>query len=491
MNAQSPVLFVDDEPHILKSSKLLIEGSGIVNPVMTLQDSRDVMSFLENRPAAVVLLDLFMPGLSGLELLPSIVRTYPHIPVIVMTAVDETDTAVECMKSGAFDYLVKPVESGRLISCGGRALELRVLSEELTSLKDRLVLDRLNNPEAFAGVITCSKKMRGLFQYVEVVAPTRQPVLITGETGVGKELFARAIHDLSGCTGEFVPVNAAGLDDTMLSDALFGHKRGAFTGADQPREGLIAKAAGGTLFLDEIGDLNEGSQIKLLRLLQEREYYPVGSDTAKRSTARIVVASNKNLKQEITAGRFRNDLYFRLCAHQVDIPPLRERTEDLPLLLDHFLSEAARSLGKKKPTPPPELAVLLATYAFPGNVRELQALVQDAVARHTGGVLSMEAFRKAIGDVLLPPAAPTENPENMEALLAGMFGRFPTIQEMEDALITQAMKISRGNQGIAAGMLGMTRQTLNKKLREKQSSPTAAACSADQTDQNAKTADLS
>ena len=189
--------------------------------------------------------------------------------------------------------------------------------------------------------------MSSIFQYCEVVAKSQQPVIIIGETGVGKELIAKAIHDLSGLRGKFVPVNVAGLDDNMFSDTLFGHKKGAFTGADQTRSGLIAQASGGTLFLDEIGDLAELSQVKLLRLLQEQEYYPVGSDIPMVSDARIIAATNRDLRKLTEAGKFRNDLYFRLCAHQVHIPPLRERLDDIPVLLDHFLDEAAKTFKKK------------------------------------------------------------------------------------------------------------------------------------------------
>jgi len=325
-------------------------------------------------------------------------RDFPQIPVILMTAIDNLEPAVSCIKSGAFDYMVKPVEPGRLAASIRKALEMKDLSIELSSLKRHLLTDDLDHPAAFAAIITGNKKMRAVFQYVEVIAGSRQPVLISGETGTGKELIARAVHELSGCTGEFVAVNVAGLDDTMFSDTLFGHKKGAFTGAEQPREGLIARAAQGTIFLDEIGDLDEMSQVKLLRLLQEREYYPVGSDVARKSDARVVLATNRDLQKQIGAGKFRNDLFYRLSTHQVSIPPLRERLDDIPPLLDHFLAGAAASLGKKKPTPPPALAVLLSLYVFPGNVRELESMVFDAVARHTSGILSMESFRTAIGE---------------------------------------------------------------------------------------------
>ncbi|HXE97517.1 MAG TPA: sigma-54 dependent transcriptional regulator [Dongiaceae bacterium] len=463
-NSQAPVLLVDDEPHTLKASQLTLNSYGITE-VSVISDSREVLPFLSTQPAAAIVLDLQMPHISGLELLPKLARDFPQTPVIVMSAIDELETAVNCMKEGAFDYLVKPVEPGRLAASVRKALEIGDLSSELSSLKNRLLNDSLEHPCAFETIITGNKKMRAIFQYVEVIAASRQPVLIYGETGVGKELVARAVHDLSGCKGEFVAINVAGLDDNMFSDTLFGHKKGAYTGADQAREGLIARAERGTLFLDEIGDLSEMSQVKLLRLLQEREYYPVGSDLARKSDARLIMATNRDLQKRIAEGKFRNDLYYRLCTHQINIPPLRERIDDIPRLLDHILAKAAASLNKKKPTPPPELAVLLSLYTFPGNVRELEAMTFDAVARHSSGVLSMESFRGVLGTER--PACPSTEASprpDEENALAGIFGHFPTIDEVENYMIDEAMQLAKGVQGIAAKLLGMGRQTLNKRL---------------------------
>jgi len=457
------VLLVDDEEHILTTNMLSLQGSGL-NDVKTISDSRDVLPLLAAEPIAVIVLDLNMPHMTGLELLPKIVKNYPHIPVLLVTANDEIDTVVACMKAGSFDYLVKPVDSSRLVTSVKRALELSDMSSELYLLKQILFTDQLNNPEVFAPIITGSKKMRAIFQYAEVVARTRQPVMITGETGTGKELMAKAIHQLSGRKGELVALNVAGLDDTMFSDTLFGHKKGAFTGADQAREGMIACAGGGTLFLDEIGDLNEASQIKLLRLLQEQEYYPVGSDAIRKSDARIILATNRDLQSLIAAGKFRKDLYYRLCTHQIEIPPLRERLDDIPLLLDHFLTAAAIEFNKKKPTPPNELVTLLQLYSFQGNIRELEAMVYDAVARHTSGILSMESFRKATGNEqpLLQSPSPSAAEEKS---LSAFFGHFPNIGEVEEYMISEAMKLAKGNQGMAASLLGMSRQTLNNRLK--------------------------
>jgi len=313
--------------------------------------------------------------------------------------------------------------------------------------------------------------MRSIFQYTEVVARSPQAILITGETGVGKELFAHAIHRISKARGQFVSINVAGLDDAMFSDTLFGHKKGAFTGADQFRDGLVSKASMGTLFLDEIGDLNELSQVKLLRLLQEREYYPVGADQVKASSARIVLATNVNLQERIKEGRFRRDLYYRLCTHQIHIPALRERREDIPLLLNTLIEEAARHFGRCIPAVSTDLIQALAEYDFPGNVRELQARVSDAVARHEGGMLSLDAFPG------ISAAAPQRSPAPASAVSAGsagiysLFGRLPTFREIEDYLIVEALKLSEGSYADAASILGVTRQTISKRLKSIKPAP--------------------
>ncbi|MET0063885.1 MAG: sigma-54 dependent transcriptional regulator, partial [Candidatus Thiodiazotropha endolucinida] len=322
-----PVVLVDDESSVLFSSKMILQSAGI-KEVLTLGDSRELMPLLAEQDVAVVVLDLFMPYLSGTQLLPEIVREHPELPVIVMTATQEVETAVACMKGGGFDYLVKPVEENRFVSSVKHAMEVRALRQQVSALRRSLMTDQLEHGEVFSNIVTVSRKMRSLFQYLEAIAVSTEPVLISGETGTGKELLAKAIHRLSHCKGAFVPVNAAGLDDTLFSDTLFGHRKGAFSGADTTREGMVAKAEGGTLFLDEIGDLTNASQVKLLRLLQERRYYPLGSDMAKVCNTRILCATNRNLNERMSAESFRSDLYYRLSVHQVDIPPLRERDED-------------------------------------------------------------------------------------------------------------------------------------------------------------------
>lgn len=461
-----PVLLVDDEPQILSSFSVMLKGAGI-REVLTASDSRLVMPILAEREVSVIVMDISMPHITGIKLLPEINQAYPHIPIIMMTALNELDTAVECMRMGAFDYLVKPIELSRFETSIKRALETRALKSEAASLKKYLLHGRIENEEAFSSIVTVSVAMRAIFQYIEVIAATDQPVLITGETGAGKELAARAVHRLSGRGGEFVAVNLAGLDDTMFSDTLFGHKKGAYTGADETRDGFIAKATAGTLFLDEIGDANESSQVKLLRLLQEHQYYPLGSDAPKRSEARIVVATNRNLQRLIREGRFRMDLYYRLRAHQIHIPPLRERPSDIPVLLKHFIAKASSEMNRKAPSYPRELDALMSTYNFPGNVRELESMVFDAVARHKGGVLSMDSFKQVIN---LEKGASVGKATDTQAVPGGIdalgldAGPIPTLKKAQEILIAKAMKSANGNQGIAASLLGITRQALNKRL---------------------------
>jgi len=457
----APVLLVDDEERFLASAAMTLASEGITN-IAQCPDGSLVLARLAAEEHAVVLLDISMPRVSGRELLPRIVAEHPDLPVIMITGINEADTAVECMKAGAFDYLVKPVEDARLVSAVKRAVEMRQVRRENALLVRYLLSDELAHPETFSAIITRSKKMRSIFQYAETIAGTPQPVLITGETGVGKELIAVAIHRLSGRSGEFVPVNVAGLDDTLFSDALFGHRKGGFTGADRDRSGLIESAAGGTLFLDEIGDLGPQSQVKLLRLLQEGRYYPIGSDTQRASEARFIVATNKDLRLLQEKGEFRTDLYYRLRTHHIHLPPLRSRQEDLPLLVEHFLAKAAQSLGRGAPTPPKELFTLLGAYPFPGNIRELEGMVYDAVSRHRSGMLSMESFREKIG-VAEPAQASPESAAGESKL---MFGEaFPTLREAEQAVIDEALKRAKGNQSVAAQLLGMSRRALNNRLQ--------------------------
>ena len=310
MERSAKILIVYDDPQIVSAAVAILASERFDN-LLSLHDSRDVIPLLSEQSESISLtvLDLFMPYVSGLELLARINADFPGLQVIVMTGTNDLETAVACMKAGAVDYLVKPVEADRLVSTIRKTLEINTLQSELTSIKEYLLTDVLKHEDAFSHIITRSRNMRAIFQYVEAVAATSHTVMITGETGVGKELIAQAVHRLSERKGDFVAVNVAGFDDTMFSDALFGHRKGAFTGAEQARGGLIARAENGTLFLDEICDLSPSSQVKLLRLLQECTYYALGSDMPVKSDARIVVATNKDPEALANDGIFRKDLF--------------------------------------------------------------------------------------------------------------------------------------------------------------------------------------
>jgi DNA-binding NtrC family response regulator len=457
------VLLVDDEPAWLHSMALSLEGSAGITHLLTCDDPREVMGLLGRHEVGLVLLDLNMPHLSGEELLSRIAEEHPEVSVIVVSGLNQLETAVRCMQAGAFDYFVKTAEEDRIVKGVRRAVRMQELARENREMRRRFLDDRLEHPEAFLALITQDKAMRSVFHYVEAVARGVQPVLVTGESGTGKELVARALHALSGRAGQLVAVNVAGLDDAVFSDTLFGHVRGAFTGASEPRSGMVERAAEGTLFLDEIGDLSVASQVKLLRLLQEGEYYPLGSDRPRWMKARVVVATHQDLAARQAAGAFRKDLFYRLRSHHLHLPPLRARRGDLPLLLDHFLGEAAREFGKKKPTAPKELALLLSTYAFPGNVRELKAMVADAVGLHQSRLLSLDSFKRAIGERAgeggaEPSGDPGLNPfQPLE--------RLPTLAESRALLVQEALRRSEGNQSIAARLLGVSQPALSKRLK--------------------------
>jgi DNA-binding NtrC family response regulator len=424
-----------------------------------------VMSVFSKQDIEVMMLDLSMPHVSGEELLSMVTKDFPEVPVIIITGSNDVETAVKCMKWGASDYMVKPVEKSRLISGVRRAIELRELQRENRLLRAHVLSDKLEHPEAFSEMITASDLMRSVFQYAEAISVSPHPVLITGETGVGKELAARALHTLSGRKGAFVPVNVAGLDDNVFADTLFGHRKGAFTGADQARSGLVEQASGGTLFLDEIGDLSPVSQVKLLRLLQDGEYFPLGSDVAKRSDARVVVATNQNLQALQESGKFRKDVYYRLCAHHIHIPALRERLKDLPLLIEHFLEKASKALGKSKPTAPEELLTLLSTYSYPGNIRELQSMIFDAVSNHKSGKLSLDVFKAYLRQKQRPSEITSTRSADREPHSVTFSEQLPTLKEAEHLLVAEALKKANGNQATAALILGITRQALNKRLK--------------------------
>lgn len=470
MNKSVPVLLVDDEQQILLGYKAMLLTEGIDN-IITVDDSRKVLPLLSEKEVSTVVLDLNMPHIPGFVLLEKIKLEFPHIAVIIITAANDVEKAVECMQKGALDYIVKPVENNRFVSSIKKAMELNSLREEISSLREHisslrhhLLSDKLEHEQALSSILTQSKKMRAIFHYIETISRSHEPVLIMGETGVGKELVSKAIHDISKLKGNFIAVNVAGLDDTMFSDTLFGHKKGAYTGADKDRAGLIVKASGGTLLLDEFADLNDKSQIKLLRLIENKTYFPLGSDSPEITDARILASTNHDIKKMVSEGKFREDLYYRLCSIQVHIRPLRERPEDIPILVDHYLEVSSKSLKKKKPTPPPEIISLLSSYHFPGNIRELKAMIFDAVARHKSGVLSLKCIDEYIREKGTHLPSSISIAKHGSTTLPDISGRFPTLKEVEEFMVSEALKKSNGNQRVAASLLGITRQALNSRL---------------------------
>jgi DNA-binding NtrC family response regulator len=455
-----PVLIVDDETQYLQSAAVVLRVAGF--DVATISDPKMLIESVKSRAFGAILLDILMPGIRGDELLDSLVSVAPFSAIIMTTAVSDVETAVTCMRKGAFDYLVKPVEKDRLVTTVKRAMEMVELRGENRRLKDGLLLNRFKNPEIFEGIVTRDPGMLSIFRYIEAIAQTPMPALIRGETGVGKELIAQAIHRASGRKGKFVCVNAVGFNDALFSDALFGHEKGAFTGADGKRAGFVAKAAGGTLFLDEIGDMALDSQIKLLRLLEERTYYPNGSDTPRTSDARFIAATNRDLDSLRKEGKFRDDLYYRLEAHIIDIPPLRKRTGDIPLLIDFFMEKALQQLGKELPIVEKDFYDMCRRYSFPGNIRELRNIITDIATVCNSNMVPASMLPPKMGQTLQTPLPIYSSEFNQETMK--QWQSLPYIKDAEQMLIEEALRRSNDNQTLAAQLLGMTRSALNKRL---------------------------
>lgn len=458
---QNTILVVEDEQYVRESLTAYLDDIGY--RVLEAENGRVGLELFRSLRPDIVMTDLRMPVMDGFALVESIAAEAEFTPIVVVSGVGAVDEAVRAMRLGAWDYISKPIVSFEELQITlERSLERARTKYELERLRRHLSEGTLGDETAFSSIVTTSSRMRAIFLYLESVAPSRQPVLITGETGTGKELIAKAVHTLSGLGGPFVAINLAGLDDTMFSDTLFGHQRGAYTGADRVREGIIRQASGGTLFLDEIGDLSPVSQVKLLRLLQEGEYLPLGSDKVQKSNARIVVATHADLKGKMENGTFRPDLYYRLCSHRVELPPLRDRPEDLPLLTEHFLEKSAVLLGKSTPVAPAELNSYLAAYRFPGNIRELEAFIHDAVARSGSRILPLESIINAIGSDLRIPVSAAQAISHCP--VCPFSGKYPTLKGAEDLLIAEALRLADNNQRLAAAYLGITRQALNKRL---------------------------
>ena len=475
---RKPVLLVDDEAHILTGFSAELKYNGI-RDIITCDSPGKVMDILAANQVGMVFLDLMMPEISGREILSKITELYPHIPVVVVTALIDVDTAVECMRMGAHDFLSKPVEPGRLASICRHALEYAEMKLEINSLSTTLLNDEKDVSKAFDPIITRSKAMRAIFRYVESIATTSQPLFITGETGTGKDMIAKAAHIISRRKGNFVKVNTAGLDDAMFTDTLFGHAKGAYTGADSVRPGLVEKAGGGTLFLDEIGDLSFISQVKLLGLIQDREYRRSGDDRTRYSDARIIAATNLETADLNDGKKFRRDLYFRLMTHHVHLPPLRKRPEDIIPLIAHFVQKASRNLGCDPPTVQNDRFKRIKTYSFPGNVRELEAMVFDGVSTCTDTILECDIFdRHMNSSITNPPLEADFNyppPVRSSVVDFSNISPLPTLKEVSKLLIKEALERSGGNQAMAARTLGISRQALNRRIKDARDTMTPAA----------------
>lgn len=464
-NPPNPILIVDDEPQILLSVEVNLRSKGFDN-IIRCQDSRKVKSIMDDQQVELLLLDLTMPYITGQEILARVSNDHPDTPVIIITGHNEVQTAVDCMRDGAHDYMVKPIDPDRLVNAIRHALEIKSLRHENEILKSRFFSDTLSNPDAFSHILTKSPRMKSVFKYCEAIAGGSYPVLISGETGTGKDLIAQAMHNLSQRNGDLVAVNVAGLDDNMFWDTLFGHVKGAYTGADKARPGMVDKAANGTLFLDEIGDLKEHGQVKLLRFLEKAEYHPLGADTPKTTNARVLVATHKDINKLQARGEFRTDLYYRLRTHYIYLPALRERKEDIPLLVDFFSEEAAQEFNKKKPGCGKEVIRLLQGYSFPGNIRELKAMVFNAVSNTETGMLTTTSFRNYFHESDLHVDGKTETMDDFREWFSKM-DRLPTLKEASELLVEGALERTNKNQRAAAFMLGISPQALNQRLKKK------------------------
>lgn len=469
------VILCDDDYSYIHAVSELLEASGF-NNVAVINDERKLLSYMHKHQHdyGVVVLDLFMPHHNGDELLPEITKQFPQYAVIMLTGNYDISTVVKCMRIGAINYLTKPLQGTTLVQAILHAVETKKLNANFERIKNHLLGAKLKQPKAFEQITTVNQQMLNIMVYAECIATTDGPVLLLGETGTGKELLARAIHNASERRGDFVAVNVAGLDDAIFADTLFGHVKGAFTGADRQRDGMIAKAAGGTLFLDEIGDLSPASQVKLLRLLQEREYYPVGSDVSMQTDAKIIVATHKDLDDLARNNSgFRLDLLYRLKNHQIKLPPLRNRKDDIHILTTLFVQDVtAKNDVDLHNNAAPEITSAfmeaLLMYEWPGNVRELKNTISDAISRSvqinsnklTIDCLPLNIATARTGEINKP------GKELMSNILTS-FGRFPSLNDIESWMIDRAMELCQGNITSAASILGITRQTLHNKLNKK------------------------
>ena len=450
IKGKSSVLVVDDDLAHRTMLRTLLSSWGY--EVSEADDGGSAIEAVRRRPFDLVLMDIRMIHVSGIEALEEIKAFNPAIPVILMTAFASVETAVEALKKGAYDYLTKPLDFDELQVAIGRAMEHSRLREENRLLKESLGLqfDRGN-------LIGRSAAMTGLLETVAQVAPSEATVLITGESGTGKEVIAGALHYNSPRReGPFIKINCAAIPETLLESELFGHEKGAFTGADRRKEGKFRQASGGSLFLDEVSEMSVGMQVKLLRVLQEREITRVGGEEVIRVDVRVIAATNRDLLREIDTGRFRQDLFYRLNVVTLHVPPLRERKDDIPPLAEHFLRMFAEKNRKSVKGFSPQAMDRLIRYDWPGNVRELMNTVERGV------VMSRSQY---IDEGELTPIL-LDRPVAAGHGQAGGVGGESSLEALEKATILKTLEQTGGNKSEAARRLGITRRTLHQKLKK-------------------------
>lgn len=461
---QPTILIVDDEKHTREGLRASLEDSF---DVYVAADIASAVNVLENEKVDLVLTDLRLGGEDGMVVIDkALARPHPPI-VIMMTAYGGVDAAVEAMKRGVYDFVTKPLNIDRLEILIKRALRTTAVEKEVVELKQKVEkrygLERL---------IGHSPVMEEIFDTVKQVAPSRATVLITGESGTGKELIAQAIHALSGRSKDkFVAVHMAAFSEQLLESELFGHEKGAFTGAHERRIGRFEQANGGTLFLDEIGEIDKNTQVKLLRVLgEERSFERVGGNNPIKVDVRLVAATNRDLERMVAAGDFRDDLFFRLSVVRVHMPPLRERREDIALIAAHFLKAAAEENGKPFRELTPDAVAAMESYSWPGNVRELRAAIERAVVMSSGPKLTLRD---------LPPTVREGgvSPLSVNGLKVPSFrkGGNLNVEDTEHRLIARAMEETGGNVTEAAKRLGMSRRTLHRRLKELREEPPSSS----------------
>ncbi len=440
------VLVVDDEPSNVASLERIFKRERM--RVLTASGAKAALELVRSHRVEVVLTDLMMPGISGLELLRALKQVSPDTEVVMVTAYGTVETAVQAMREGAYDFVEKPLKRMTIVKTVRMAAEKQSLVAENRSL--RREIRNLTAQE----IVGSSPVLRRVLDVAGQAAPSSATVLVLGESGTGKELIARFIHERSArAAAPFVAVNCSAIPETILEAELFGHERGAFTGAHDRREGRFAKAAGGTLFLDEIGELSPSVQVKLLRVLQEGEYEPVGGDTVP-ADVRILSATNKELQAEVGAGRFREDLFYRLNVIAITAPPLRTRREDVPLLVDHFLGVYCAKNRRPRLSAPRDVLQLLTDYRWPGNVRELENVIERAVVLCRGERLTIEDLPSTVRD------AASSEPSAITVSVG------TPLDEVERRLIRETLRHARGDKSVAAQMLGISSRTVYRKLAE-------------------------